>query len=390
MPRRALPYSVRVRSGSSYWQYRIEGMRGYKPSPIKVLCKADGSPRNRTQAETWAAEEWRKAGGRSPETGPTFRDYLLPFFVPGFCPHIARVLNDKGRYSLMAAKNHRSRIDRFVYTDRIADIPLADLRPGHFEDFKGRLKTTHLSNRTINILLGALKTALREGVHRGDLAADPSAGVGALKESPEELGIFSRAEVSRIITEPDLFDSGHYPRAKPPTPDHLARLFFLLLAVSGERPAAILDLCWGDVDGDTLHFQRTKTTNGRAVPIIGYAVRELEAFRGEDEAPVFGYVDGTRCGGTFYAKRFRTMMKKAGFPALDEDGRRRKPYSLKHSLITHLVDAGADEVLVREYVGHSHGYGSTRILTRVQATYKHRQAERLREILPWIERIYFL
>jgi len=81
-------------------------------------------------------------------------------------------------------------------------------------------------------------------------------------------------------------------------------------------------------------------------------------------------------------------MKRAGFPEKDAEGRKRVPYSLKHSLITHLIDAGADEVLVREFVGHSHGYGTSRILTRVQATYKHRQAERLREILPWVERIY--
>lgn len=78
------------------------------------------------------------------------------------------------------------------------------------------------------------------------------------------------------------------------------------------------------------------------------------------------------------------MMKALELPANDSGGRRRTPYSFKDSLITHLMDSGADEVLVREYVGHSHGYGQNRILTPVQSRYKHARVERMRELLPAI------
>lgn len=51
-------------------------------------------------------------------------------------------------------------------------------------------------------------------------------------------------------------------------------------------------------------------------------------------------------------------------------------------------DAGADEMLVREYVGHAHTGGFSRILTPSQARYKGRQPDRLRELLGFISSLY--
>jgi integrase len=150
-------------------------------------------------------------------------------------------------------------------------------------------------------------------------------------------------------------------------------------------------LRWQDIEEDALVFEKTKTQReGRRVPVVPAvreALRNLDASRTPD-GYIFGYENGARRTRTWYRKRFLVMMKKGGFPALDAEGRKRVPYSFKHSLITHLVDGGADEVLVREYVGHSHGGGRTRVLTRTQAAYKHTQTERLRLLLPEIEGLY--
>lgn len=409
MPRRKKQYSVITRKGSPYWQYRLEGWTGYKPTPIMIKLRS-GEPRNKSEAEEWAAEEWKIRGGKEQKShGKTLGEFLSPFFIPGLCPHMARILADSGRYSTEWAKEQRRRLEMYVLSDRIADIEIDKLRPGNFEDFKQRLRATEfertvgrekkrkyiLSNRTVNIIMGALKTAIAEGYHRGDLDHNPTEGVGKVREEPEETGIFSREEIYRIITEPDLFrpPRRYYGVVRGRQPENLAYVFSIVFALVAERPEAILSLRWGDIEDDVLSFARTKTTNGRQVPVLPLVVRSIEgllasAVRTDPEDWIFGYEDGTRCSRTWYRKRFLAMMERAGFSERDAEGRKRIPYSLKHSFITHLIDAGADEVLVREYVGHSHGYGSSRVLTRVQATYKHRQTERLRELLPWIQRIY--
>jgi integrase len=160
----------------------------------------------------------------------------------------------------------------------------------------------------------------------------------------------------------------------------------------GLRPEAILSLRWRDIEGDVLFFESTKTKkDGRRVPVVPAVLEALEDLRAAAPAPpdgyVFGYEDGSRCTQGWYRLRFLAAMNAAGLPPLDAEGRKRVPYSFKHSLITHLIDGGADEVLVREYVGHSHGAGFGRILTGTQRRYKHAQTERLRLLLPKIEAI---
>lgn len=325
----------------------------------------------------------------------TLEQFLAPYFLPGLCPHIGRVLADGGRYSIKWAKDQRKRLERYVLTDPIAQMPVADLRPGHIEDFKQRLRSHNLSYRTMNLVLSALKTALREGYHRGDLDRDPTTGVGQVRGKPKETGIFSLEEMRRILQDPSLCAADpHYKgNQKGKSPDEAAYLFFFLCAVTGERPSAILELRWRNLQGDVLTFERTKTTEGRSVPLIRRAVELLQHFqegalRVAPDDYIFSYDDGSRYQQTWYKKRFLTLMKKGGFPETDSEGRRRIPYSLKHSLITHLLDAGVDEILIREYVGHSHGYGFARVLTPAQSRYRHRQLDRLREILPEIEVLY--
>jgi integrase len=242
--------------------------------------------------------------------------------------------------------------------------------------------------------MGAVKTALREGYHRGDIDHDPIAGVARLHEDPKETGIFTKDEIKKIFSDPSFFfvAQKHYGIIRGKQPNNLAYVFFLVCALTGERPKAVLALHWEDFIDGLLYFRQTKTQkNGRYVPvchILNTALTQLKDSAVNKNGYIFGYEDGTGCTQTWYHKRFNTMMKRTQILKDDAEGRRRIPYSFKHSLITHLLDAGADEILVREYVGHAHTYGSSRVLTPVQAKYKHRQAEKLRKLLPMIETLY--
>ncbi|WP_041866071.1 tyrosine-type recombinase/integrase [Sediminispirochaeta smaragdinae] len=271
-----------------------------------------------------------------------------------------------------------------------------ELTPGDIEDFKKDLRRSGTGTRTINLTVGAIRTAINEGLHRGDIKNDPTVGVHSIKSDEEERGIFSIEEIRKMFSFPGGlrlwgYDTGYHgspsgEKVLPIIPYTLALLMF----ATGERPSAILRLNWEDVDSDMITFRVTKAAGARSIPIVTMATKALRELSDSmlhvaPADPVFCHDDtGQRLTYAFFPKRFAHMMATLDLPTNDADGRKRTPYSLKSSLITHLIDGGADPILVREYVGHSHGTGEKR-LTKVQSRYKKAQRERLKILLPDIE-----
>lgn len=400
MARHVEPYTVITRPPSEYWYYKLGGWKSYRSTGIRIVYDKSGRPKNRREAERFAIE--RSRAEEILTKAQSLRDYLQPFFVWDQCPHIARMLADGKRYTESFATQQRRRIEMHVFTDEIAECKLSSLRPGDFEDWKARLLKKKIGKRTINMTLSAVRTAIREGLHRRDPAVkfDPTAGVGSIHHEAQIRGIFTLEELKALLNDRDVWKSDRELNATMHRPNHDYVgipsndfwVFALALFCTGERPSAWRALRWRDIDGDVVHFRQTKTTSGRQVPIIPELAAALTEMREDgvrvaDDDLIWCYRNGKPYGKTWFRARFAMALEHAGVSEQDADGNPRTPYSFKHSLITHLIDAGVDEVLVREYVGHSHGYGMTRVLTPVQARYKRRQAERLREILPAIQEL---
>jgi len=51
-----------------------------------------------------------------------------------------------------------------------------ELSPGDFEDFKKDLRKKGVGTRTINLTVGAVRTAINEGIHRGDIKTSDCRG----------------------------------------------------------------------------------------------------------------------------------------------------------------------------------------------------------------------
>lgn len=396
MPRHAEPYTVIDRPPSPYWYYKLAGWSGYRSTGIVIERNRSGKPTNRREAERFAIDQARAEAVQSRPV--TLREYLAPFYGPD-CPHVARVRADGKRYSDKFRDSQRRRIELHVLPDAIANAKVNDLTPGDWEDWKQRRVKAGTGARTINGTLAAVRTAIREGLHRRDphLKYDPTAGVGSIRETPEMRGIFTVAETRALLSSADVWLSDRRVEAASGRRNYIPagmsaegyRLYALALYSTGERPSAWLQVRWGDINDDVVTFRQTKTAVNRAVPMVPELAQGLAAYREDgvrvaDDDFIWCYGNGAPYERGFLRKRFPAAMRHAGLPPTDADGNVRTPYSLKHSLITHLIDAGVDEVLVREYVGHSHSYGTSRVLTPVQARYKRRQAERLREILPAI------
>jgi integrase len=338
----------------------------------------------------------------------TLRQFLEPYFLYDSCPHVQRLVTDRKAPTQRYIWDQRRRIERLVFDDEISSIDVHELRPGHFEDWKARCasalkeeSTQRLyGDRTINQTLTALKICFNEGIHRGEIDFNPVQLVGKIREEPEDFGIYSIDELRRIfILEPEVwFYSEEYLGNQNAAPDNLLVLTHaMLFATTGERPGSLLKLRWDDFLGDRLNLRSDilKIRASRYIPLIP-AVQKLLAdqksvaqFTSEDDFIFANNQTGEELSYTWYRNSWERMMKQSELPVLDPDGRRRVPYSFKHSLITHLIDNGADELLVAQLVGHSAASGITRRLTRVQERYKSRQYETLvARLVPYVLKIF--
>jgi len=380
MSRHTQPISLRRPKESKYWYAKLAGWRAYKSTG----CTSKGDA-------LFEAQKWLQDPSRAPSSSLLLRQFLASAWSPDD-PHIQRILADGKRISSRYVTDQRRRLITHVLTDPIADIQLRALRRGHFEDLKRRLRDKGVGPRTINLTLQALSVPIREGFYRQQLDLDPLSGVGRVAEDPRERGIFTRFEYYSLFLErPEIWG---YDPAHSKTSHYLKPYTFaLLMAATGERPSAFYRIRWHDLRDHLLTFPLTKTATARTIPLISRVVQALQSLRDDslrsaDDDFVFADDSGVVSTPTWMRKRFFRALDAAGLPATDPDGRVRTLYSLKHSFITHLLDAGADEILVREYVGHSHDYGASRLLTRTQARYRHGQIERLRELLPLIDALF--
>lgn len=402
----ARSYLTKDRGG--VWYYRLRGEKTYHTTGISVRYNRDGNPtqRSRDEAVQFAAEEWERRGGLETRR-VTLQEFLEPYYDFDRCPHIQRVLDDRGRYSRRTADDQRSRMKRYVWVRSVARraLPVAGavvpddvLTAGDLEDWKRELKTAKVGARTRNKTLADLKTALNEGVHRGELLYNPAQTVRPVRENTEAHGYFTKDELLRIFAGPR---SWRY-RRKVEKEDQRALLltphfwysFALAVFALGQRPQTLRGLRWRHLNHDelTIPGELAKTDRPLVVPVPRQLLAAFDELRdnsvriGPDDW-ILGYDDGRPLGETSFRNPFERMMAVLKLPERDPDGNKRVPYSLKVSLITHLSDDGLPPQLIADYVGHARGQGeAATVLTPVQRVYKRRQASVLHDrIVPAVE-----
>jgi integrase len=327
-------------------------------------------------------------------------EYLEPFFDPDTCPWVSRQRTDGRDPDLRRLADRKSRLKRLVINDELGRMVTTEIKPRDIEDWKRRLRENGTGARTVNLVISDLRTAIRESLHAQDGAFqfDPLSTVSRVREETTSRGALTKDQVKTLMDSAnwDYNEDARLKKADREERTAKAHLFALLMFTTGERPKAIESLRWEDVDLDdgSVRYRDTKTraARGRFVPLTTSAI---DAFRRVQDLSVrINPVDYVFCNtggerllyqGWFRRKRWQRAATAAKIPEHDVEGNRITPYSLKYTVISLLLDDGADELLVRELVGHSHTYGSSRVLTPAQSRYKRRKAERLRDLLPMIE-----
>ena len=343
MPRRALPFSLVKRPGSPFWYYKLGTWKSYKSTGKKLKSEAIEI--------AMAALEQTEAD----PSGPTLRKYAEPFFVWGRCPHVRRLVDEGKSISRYHAKNMRSILKNHLFPDPICKLKISEIKRADILDYRERLIGSKGYTRTVQNAASALKTILKEAYFREDIDRDPTQGIGVTSYKAKEVGIFTEEELRELFP------------AKPSGPwkDVYDYGVFLTAATTGMRRGEILALTWecvhvdrGTIDvvqawKDRHELGLPKWNKVRATPMPSVlaktfkTLRERENHIGEQDL-VFCYKDGSRFGGTWWAKRFSRAMDTL---EIDREARKLRPHSFRHTLNTLLREKDYNSAKIRSALG---------------------------------------
>ena len=171
---------------------------------------------------------------------------------------------------------------------------------------------------------------------------------------------------------PNTFTEEELKKLFPPTPpgpwkDVYDYAVFLTAATTGMRRGEILALAWEHVhfkEGfieveqawkDRHEMGLPKWNKKRVVPLPAQLAKTLQQIKEKSKLTqpqdmVFCYKDGSRFGGTWWAKRFTAAMEKA---KIGREKRNIRPHSFRHTLNSLLREKGYDPAKIRAALGWS-------------------------------------
>lgn len=115
-----------------------------------------------------------------PSSKQSFKNYAEKYFTKE-CPHITRIIADGKTYGDKQKRDNRSLLERVVFTDKLANIPLTDIKRSDIIDFRQRLIQSFGKIAKVNNSLKVLKIIFNEALLREDIFANPCDKVGRIK-----------------------------------------------------------------------------------------------------------------------------------------------------------------------------------------------------------------
>jgi len=215
-----------------------------------------------------------------------------------------------------------------------------------------------LSPRTVRYAYSILRSGIRQAIRWRLLIQDPTDGAQLPRLGRREMHVLN-SEQSRIFLEAAL--KTHYGPV------------FAVALTTGMRPSEYLALQWSDIDWDrgTVSVVRTlekvkgswrfaDTKRDRSRRVIKLQERVLEMLkrmqartsqRFKCDSPdaahlVFTTANGRLINSDKLAKRFKTILREFGLPAI-------RLYDLRHTAATLALSAGVPPKVVAEQLGHA-------------------------------------
>lgn len=209
-----------------------------------------------------------------------------------------------------------------------------------------------LSGKSLQRRLSACRGLLRDLLRRGDIAADPSAGLHAPKATRKLPQVLDADEMGQLVEVPTDVPLGLRDRA-------MLELFYS----SGLRLSELCSLRWGALDLDeSLVRVDGKGGKTRIVPVGRFARDALQAWRAHAtvtaETPVFPGRGGAPISSRAVQLRLKQLAQRQGV------WKRVYPHLLRHSFASHILESSGDLRGVQELLGHA-DIATTQIYTHL-------------------------
>jgi len=249
----------------------------------------------------------------------------------------------------------------------LGHIKLAKLKPLHIQDAYSKMLesgrrdgTGGLSAQTVKHHHRVLSQALKQAVRWQLLARNPAEAVDPPSPARREILVLTEAELAKLL------HTGEGTRLHAPV---------LVAATTGLRRGELLALHWRDIDLDRgalavtqsleqtrggLRLKEPKTRRSRrTITLPGLTVEALRAHKVAQleerlmmgkgyvqNGLVFANHDGTPISPRSFSKKFLLLVDKAGVPRITLHG-------LRHTHITHLLQANVHPKIASERAGHA-------------------------------------
>jgi len=300
-----------------------------------------------------------------------FLDYVEQFWVPD-SPYCREAANLKKKPLSIAyiTQNHETVRRHMRPFSGFTEIALDKLTAGLIRDWMLWANAKGMSDRKINIVLQAMRIAVRYAVMREELKSDPFKNVKPLPEKSIEKGILTPAEVMALI------------RAEIKNPHWRLAIFLGLLC--GMRRGEIRGLQWGDISDGVIHIRHNwvrgdflkapKCGSARTVPVPSSVQSALDMVQNvskntEPQTFIFERIDspGTPVSEQFFRHALERELSAIGIPGAWPRWKKEKPpeeyanrqkernltlHSLRHTFITMSRMAGITDLEIQALAGH--------------------------------------
>lgn len=238
--------------------------------------------------------------------------------------------------------------------------------------FLGELSRRDLARRTIARKLSAARSFFRWLHREGRIESNPGRLVRSPKLDRTLPGWLTRQQVD------SLFSAAETSAAEGGFRSIRDLAVLETFYGTGMRLSELHQLDWSDIDllGEQAKV-RGKGRKERIVPLTGSAARALRRYESRRDEVVRTVKDADRRAVFLSARGARLSRRQLqsvvrGFLDRIAEESGLSTHSLRHSFATHLLDAGADLMAVKELLGHE-SLSTTRI-------YTHTSKERLRQV----------
>lgn len=242
--------------------------------------------------------------------------------------------------------------------DYFGEMYIREITPVHVSQFYNTLAIKKFSKKTVNNTKAILSNVFKYGIILGEVSSNPTTMVAI----PKNL----------VQTKRELPSDEDIEKVKNSI-DCTFGLFPLLVMYTGCRKGEALALKYGDIDfenkritiskstyfeGSKAKIKQPKTEAGiREIPLLDKLAVHLP--KGKKDDFIFS-MDGTEpYGHSTFNRHFKKYKEESGVEAT--------PHQLRHAYATMLYEAGIDEKLAQELLGHADISTTKNIYTHIRS-----------------------